>query len=79
MGFGNHKLWLTSERWIFMSKLIMLALPMMFCVLASYNMLRVRKVQVRSIYPLRVSVDSMLSSGAEFFVRKLNDFLAVKW
>ena len=62
-----------------MSKLIMLALPMMFCVLANY-MLRVRKVQIRSIYPLCVSVDGMLSSEAEFFatVRKLNDFLAVK-
>ena len=29
--------------------------------------------------PLCVSVDSMLGSEAEFFVRRLGDFLAVKW
>ena len=29
--------------------------------------------------PLRVSVDDMLGSEAEFFVRRLGDFLAPKW
>ena len=31
------------------------------------------------ITPLCLSVDGMLGSEAEFFVRRLGDFLAAKW